>query len=99
VVTRRAPDSTTLRNLRRRLERWELPHLRAHAAEQAERIAALEVQVAALQREATDADESGNMWRDACMRFEGTLDDDGETLGLGLTLLGNVVPVRTGALQ
>ena len=99
MVTRRAQESATLRNLRRRLERWELPHLRAHASEQAERIEALEAQVAALQREVIDADESGNMWRDACMRFEGTLDADGETLGLGLMLAGNVVPVRAGALQ
>ena len=99
MVTQRAPEITAMRNLRRRLERWELPHLRAHAAEQAERIDALEAQVAALQREVIDADESGNMWRDACMRFEGTLDDDGVKLGLGLTMAGNVVPVRTGALQ
>ncbi len=85
--------------IQRRLERLELGHLRRHAVEQAERVEALEAQVAALQREVIDADENGNMWRDACMRFEGTLDGDGETLGLGLTMAGDVVPVRTGALQ
>lgn len=99
MKTRRTPESATLRNLRRRLERWELPHLRAHAAEQAERIEALEARVSALQREVIDADESGSMWRDACMRFEGALDNDGVTLGLGLTITGEVVPLRTGALQ
>lgn len=85
--------------IQRRLERLELEHLRTHAAEQAERIETLDAQVAALQREVIEADESGNMWRDACMRFEGTLDDDGAKLGLVLTMAGEVVPVRTGALQ
>jgi hypothetical protein len=85
--------------IQRRLERWELEHLRALTAEQAERIDALEAQVAELQREVIAADDCGNMWRDACMRFEGTLDDGGATLSIGLTITGDVVPVRAGALQ
>ncbi len=82
-----------------RLERWELEHLRALAAEHAERIEALEAQVAELQREVIAADDCGNMWRDACMRFEGTVDDGGATLAIGLTITGDVVPVREGARQ
>lgn len=78
--------------IQRRLEQLELEHLRAHAAELAERIEQLE-------RDVYNAEACADMWRDACVRFEGTLDDEGRTLGLGLTIAGEVVPVRAGALQ
>lgn len=85
--------------IQRRLERLELEHLRTHAVEQAERIELLETRAERLERDVYNADSCADMWRDACMRFEGTLDGDGVTLGLGLTMAGEVVRVRTVALQ
>jgi hypothetical protein len=78
--------------IQRRLERLELEHLREHAAELAERVEQLE-------RDIFYAEADADMWHDACLRFEGTLDGEGKTLGLGLTITGDVVPVHAGALQ
>lgn len=75
-----------------RLERLELEHLRTHAAELAERVEQLE-------RDIYYAEGRADMWHDACLRFEGTVDREGKALGLGLTITGDVAPVHAGALQ
>lgn len=79
--------------IQRRLEKWELQHLRALAAEQAERIEQLE-------RDAWNADACAEMWRDAHNRLEQHLNDGTEDARcIGLTPQGDLLVLRTGATQ
>lgn len=66
---------TTLNNLRRRLERWELLHLRAHCAELNERLERAEA-------ETERAWESAEFWQRNGMDLQQALWDAGETVGL-----------------
>jgi hypothetical protein len=53
-----------LRNLKRRLDRWELEHLREHAAELAERLEAAEQRAAEAERRLNDAEYACDFWHD-----------------------------------
>ena len=80
-------------SIQRRFERWELDHLRAHCAELAE-------QVEDLQRRLDYADDSADFWARSFHGLEEHLDkgsDDGRCIGL--TQSGELLVVRTGALQ
>jgi hypothetical protein len=66
-------------SLRRRLEAWELAHLRQHAAEQAERIEQLE-------RELRWADDSADMWQRTAEAAQEHLDG----AHIGITVEGAV---------
>lgn len=79
------PDRT-LTNLRRRLEKWELDHLRSLCAQQAERIDQLESDLALTQQNA-------DFWRDDAFELAQELMDDGKTVGL--TREGHLGVVQT----
>ena len=96
----RAPHSRATARIQRRLERLELDHLRQHAAEQAQRIEELEAQVEQLTREVYWADGRADMWADAHNRLAEHLEDGTEDARcIGLTQKGDLLVVRTGALQ
>jgi hypothetical protein len=79
-------NDPALRALRRRLERWELEHLRNHAACMAEHVEMLEGQ---LQR----AEDCAESWREDAMRL--IEDSLGEGEAPGLTMSGRLVVVKT----
>ncbi len=78
-----------LLTLQRRLDRWELDHLRQHAAELAERLEDAE-------RRLSYADEQAEFWREQCMRLEEAITDKDSGSGrqVGLTLSGDLVVVE-----
>lgn len=82
----RRQQPPSLAKLRKRLERWELDHLRQHAAELAERLEDAE-------RRLSYADEQADFWREQCMRLEEEITDDDSGSGrqIGLTLSGDLV--------
>jgi chromosome segregation ATPase len=53
----------TMRRLQRRLDRWELEHLREHAAELAARVEDLEQRLA-------DADQAADFWREQVLQLQ-----------------------------
>lgn len=61
--------------LRRRLEKWELEHLRQHALELQERLERAE-------EEAARAWESAEFWRDNALELQEALMADGFTVGI-----------------
>jgi hypothetical protein len=78
-------NDPALRALRRRLERWELDHLRAHAASLAARVEVLE-------DELNQADQCANSWRDEAMRLIDRALDEGDSPGI--TPSGHLVVVK-----
>lgn len=79
--------------IQRRFEKWELQHLRALAAELAARVDTLETD---LQREQRDAE----FWRGSHFELQQHLEDDTEDgRAIGLTKSGELLVIRTGALQ
>lgn len=76
----------TLNALRRKLEQWELAHLRQHCTELAERLEAAEAR-------ARDAEDWAEYWRENAFNLQQELMDDG--LQIGLTKEGNLVAIRT----
>jgi len=79
----KAPDP--LGAMRRRLERWELQHLRQHALELQERMERAE-------EEAARAWESAEFWRDNAMELQEALMSDGFTVGI--TKSGQMVATK-----
>ena len=69
------PQDRTLTNLQRRLERWELNHLRALAAQQEERIGLLETELEIAQ-------EHAEFWHDQARNMVEELQADGKTVGI-----------------
>lgn len=78
----------TLTNLRRRLEKWELDHLRTLCAQQADRIERLETEL-------DIARQSADYWREDAFALTRELMDAGETVGL--TRDGQLGIVRSDA--
>ena len=68
------PDRT-ITAIRRKLEAWELEHLRTLVAQQADRIERLEDEVDILQQNA-------EFWHEQSMRMVRDLSDEGETVGI-----------------
>ena len=75
-------------NMRRRLERWELAHLRRLAADQGDRIDALQID---LENEKSRAD----YWYDQCMEMIEELQEAGKQIGL--TKAGDILVAQGGA--
>ncbi len=69
-------------NLRRKLERWELDHLRRISLDQADKIELLECNLA---RETDRAD----YWRGECMAIIEQLQESGQSVGL--TMAGEIL--------
>lgn len=72
--------------MRRRLEKWELQHLRQHALELQERLDRAE-------EEAARAWESAEFWRDNAMELQEHLIEDGFTVGI--TKEGQMVAAKS----
>lgn len=62
-------------NLKRRLDRWELDHLRSLAAQQADRIERLETELEIAQQNA-------EFWHEQATNMVRELQADGETVGI-----------------
>jgi predicted RNase H-like nuclease (RuvC/YqgF family) len=74
--------------IRRRLEKLELDHLRAHAAELAQKIESMESEIAELQKQLGYAERCAESWREDCLRMmEESLPPGG---AIGLTKDGSL---------
>lgn len=69
------PQDRTLSNLQRKLDRWELNHLRALAAQQEERIGLLETELEIAQ-------EHAEFWHDQARNMVEELQADGKAIGI-----------------
>lgn len=89
-----------LRNLKRRLERWELQHLREHAAELAQRLEAAEQRAADAQYRLSLAEVLADSWREEALDMQRAAAADGGGK-LGITMNGRLVvmPAAAGGLH
>lgn len=93
-----ALDWLSYQRLKRKLDAWELDHLRAHAAEQAETIEQLQDQLTVARARADQAEDSAEFWRDAHHSLADHLDDGtADARCIGLTKSGALLVVQTGA--
>lgn len=89
------PNSATHRELmaiQRKLDRWELEHLREHSAEMAQRLEAALAEIEDLKRRAQWADDRAEMFED----FNRELMDQMGT-SMGLTRAGSLVVMEGAA--
>lgn len=88
-MSKRPDDAgyAALARIQAKLDRWELEHLRQHAAELAERNEVLRERLAA-------AEERADWWRDQVMSMQEQLADD---LGIGMTRDGHLGIVQKDA--
>lgn len=87
------PDKT-IAALRKRLERWELEHLRMHAASLSEQLEAAQERFEALQAETSRAWDTAESWRMDAMDLVTDLEEAGKTVGL--TQGGQLVVMQEG---
>ena len=91
-------NSSLVTNIRRRLERWELPHLRELAARQAEQIEQLQAELEDTQRRLNWAEDCAEQWREQTVQaLNDAVDADPERRCIGLTQDGTVMVVATAA--
>jgi len=84
--TQQAADARQqLINIRKRLERWELTHLRALAAELQERLERTEHELLQARGHAMAAEDAAEMWRDQANELADDLTALGRTVGLTQT--------------
>lgn len=81
-----APPARYVAALRNRLERWELEHLRMHAAELAAQLEAAHEEIAELKRSLSWAEDCAERWRDDALEARR---EDASTPGL--TVDGRIV--------
>ncbi|HWI12179.1 MAG TPA: hypothetical protein VNU48_12675 [Burkholderiaceae bacterium] len=72
------------RALQRRLDRWELDHLREHAAALAERLETLEAEAAELRRARDDAEDRAGFWHDQTIGYYHDEQERGAVVGLAV---------------
>lgn len=72
----------TIAALRKRLERWELDHLRVLAARQEEQLQAALERIEALESEASHAWRTAESWREDAMQLIKDLEEHGAQVGL-----------------
>jgi hypothetical protein len=65
--------------IQRKLDRWELDHLRELAAAQADQIDALHAEIANLTRQLNHAEDCAAQWHDMCLD---SINQHGQALGL-----------------
>jgi hypothetical protein len=70
---------STLAVIQRKLDRWELDHLRDLAAAQADQIERLLSEVANLNRQLNHAEDCAAQWHDMCLD---SINHNGQTLGV-----------------
>lgn len=89
---------TEANNIRARLDRWELSHLRSHAAALAEQLEAMTARAEAAERQAENYERCADFWQENTHTLQAELQqliDNPATptngMALGLTMSGNVV--------
>lgn len=84
-------DRNALGSIQRKLDRWELQHLREHAAHLATQAEQLEGQLQLLQARLEHAESVADFWREQVLQLQADLGDE---LRLGMTADGQlgVVP-------
>jgi chromosome segregation ATPase len=87
--------TTAITALRKRLSRWELDHLRAHAAELADKLEAAQHRIEALEEEVNQAWRWSEHWRDQSQDLANELHEAGKAIGL--TKDGELVVVEATA--
>ena len=94
-----ADTAKTIKALRKRLERWELEHLRQLAASLADRLEAAEQRIEALEIDAARAWDTAEAWREDAQRLVEELEAAGATVGLtqggALVVCDNAQPTTT----
>lgn len=76
------PLNPAVQQLIRKLECWELEHLRTLTAAQDSRIAALEQRIEQMQDELHNAWVISDMWRESAMQLTTDLRDEGFAIGI-----------------
>jgi hypothetical protein len=84
-------DAADRRRIQRKLDRWELEHLREHAAELANRLEEAERQLAQAQQRAWDAEGRADMFHELVLRLE---EDMPSHQAIGLTQDGALLLVE-----
>lgn len=89
-----------LRSLKRRLDRWELEHLRKHAAELAAKLEAAEQRAEDALRRLSDAEYTAEFWHDQAVDMHNAAADAAGGMP-GITMDGRlvVVPANMGGLH
>jgi hypothetical protein len=90
-TTQPTETKKTIAALRKRLERWELDHLRTLAAGLADQLAAANDRVEALQSELASAWRNAESWQEDAMELVKQLEADGQQAGI--TQAGQLVVV------
>lgn len=78
-------QASQLAAIQRRLDKWELTHLRALAADLAERLDRTEHELVMERRRAAAAEDAADMWRDQANELVDDLNALGRTVGLTQT--------------
>jgi len=91
AATTQADATKTINALRKRLERWELEHLRKHAADLAQRLETAQARIETLESEVWRAWDAADSWRDQTQELVNDLQEAGQTVGL--TVDGTLVVV------
>lgn len=73
-----------LNALQRKLDRWELGHLRTLAADLAQRLETTEAREADLQRRLDEADDRAGFWHDQAIEALNDAAADGAVIGLAI---------------
>jgi hypothetical protein len=81
-----------LRALQRKLERWELEHLRTLAADVAQRLEEADAREIELQRRVKDAEARCDFWHDQAIEAYHAAQDEGAMVGLSVD--GSISVVR-----
>lgn len=82
VCTHPALSKAEVSNIRKRLDRWELDHLRKLVQEQADRLETAQERIDALESEASRAWDAAESWRMNAMELVDDLQEAGQTIGL-----------------
>jgi hypothetical protein len=80
-------DRHCIARLRRRLERWELDHLRQHAADLRSQLDGAEMLISELRSMRTDAEQRADYWYDICRDLQADLRAE---LAVGITPDGDM---------
>lgn len=84
--------SAELRAIQRKLDRWELDHLREHAADLARQLDEMRALAADLQLRADDADTRAELWHSQAMDAFNDAHACGATIGLSRDGALHVIP-------
>lgn len=94
VTATQADADKTINALRKRLDRWELDHLRYHCAELADRLDAALDRIDTLESEVSRAWDAADSWREQTQELVADLQEAGKTVGL--TTSGALVVMEDG---